>query len=251
MRFFVFWFGVVFGVMSVAAQQETVRLPRKESVLPTWLVGEEKLEVYRFRAGETELVVADEGNLAKPRYGSLAAALAANGCRTGSNGGYFAAGEAGVPIGLVRHEGKSITRLATGGFSVAGVLYDDGKTLRLERSSRLSRPTEAMREAVQGGPYLVEAGRPIAGLNAQKSACRTFIATDGRGNWCLGISTPMTLKALAEHLARPGTLRGFRVQTAMNLDGGSSTALQCDGRRVQSNLKPVRNYIGLRPRKKR
>ena len=67
----------------------------------------------------------------------------------------------------------------------------------------------------------------------------------------MGISTPMTLRALAEHLARPGALRGFRVQTALNLDGGSSTALQCEGHRVQSNLKPVRNYIGLRPRRKR
>ena len=237
--------------MTVAAQQETVRLPRKETMLPAWLTGEEKLEVYCFRAGETELVVMDEGNLAKPRYGSLAAALAANGCRTGSNGGYFAAGEAGMPLGLVRHEGKTVSRLATKGFSVAGVLYDDGKTLRLERSNRLSIPAGSMREAVQGGPFLVEAGRPIAGLNAQKSACRTFIATDGRGNWCLGISTPMTLKSLAEHLARPGALRGFRVQTALNLDGGSSTALQCEGHRVQSNLKPVRNYIGLRPRRKR
>lgn len=245
------WFVMVGWVMTVAAQQETVRLPRKETMLPAWLTGEEKLEVYRFRAGETELVVMDEGNLAKPRYGSLAAALAANGCRTGSNGGYFAAGEAGVPLGLVRHEGKTVSRLATKGFSVAGVLYDDGKTLRLERSNRLSIPAGSMREAVQGGPFLVEAGRPIAGLNAQKSACRTFIATDGRGNWCLGISTPMTLKSLAEHLARPGALRGFRVQTALNLDGGSSTALQCEGHRVQSNFKPVRNYIGLRPRRKR
>lgn len=245
------WFVMVGWVMTVAAQQETVRLPRKETMLPAWLTGEEKLEVYRFRAGETELVVMDEGNLAKPRYGSLAAALAANGCRTGSNGGYFAAGEAGVPLGLVRHEGKTVSRLATKGFSVAGVLYDDGKTLRLERSNRLSIPAGSMREAIQGGPFLVEAGRPIAGLNAQKSACRTFIATDGRGNWCLGISTPMTLRALAEHLARPGALRGFRVQTALNLDGGSSTALQCEGHRVQSNLKPVRNYIGLRPRRKR
>ena len=156
-----------------------------------------------------------------------------------------------MPLGLVRHEGKTVSRLATKGFSVAGVLYDDGKTLRLERSHRLSIPAGSMREAVQGGPFLVEAGRPIAGLNAQKSACRTFIATDGRGNWCLGISTPMTLKSLAEHLARPGALRGFRVQTALNLDGGSSTALQCEGHRVQSNLKPVRNYIGLRPRRKR
>ncbi|MGN0820610.1 MAG: phosphodiester glycosidase family protein [Akkermansia sp.] len=251
MRLFVLWFVMVGWVMTVAAQQETVRLPRKETMLPAWLTGEEKLEVYRFRAGETELVVMDEGNPAKPRYGSLAAALAANGCRTGSNGGYFAAGEAGVPLGLVRHEGKTVSRLATKGFSVAGVLYDDGKTLRLERSHRLSIPAESMREAVQGGPFLVEAGRAIAGLNAQKSACRTFIATDGRGNWCLGISTPMTLRALADHLARPGTLRGFRVQTALNLDGGSSTALQCNGQRVQSNLKPVRNYIGLRPRRKR
>ena len=251
MRLFVLWFVMVGWVMTVAAQQETVRLPRKETMLPAWLTGEEKLEVYCFRAGETELVVMDEGNLAKPRYGSLAAALAANGCRTGSNGGYFAAGEAGVPLGLVRQEGKTVSRLATKGFSVAGVLYDDGKTLRLERSNRLSIPAGSMREAVQGGPFLVEAGRPIAGLNAQKSACRTFIATDGRGNWCLGISTPMTLRALAEHLARPGALRGFRVQTALNLDGGSSTALQCEGHRVQSNLKPVRNYIGLRPRRKR
>ena len=66
----------------------------------------------------------------------------------------------------------------------------------------------AMQAAIQGGPFLVENGSAVKGLNAQKSTYRTFIATDGGRRWCIGVSSSLTLKELAAWLAAPGEFPG-------------------------------------------
>ena len=73
----------------------------------------------------------------------------------------------------------------------------------------------------------MENGTAVKGLNARKSTYRTFIATDGGKRWCIGVSSSVTLRELAEWLATPGALGNFRVKTALNLDGGSSSAFWC------------------------
>lgn len=90
-------------------------------------------------------------------------------------------------LGLIVHGGRQRYRLATGAFTVAGVLSDDGKTIRLERSRALRTPIASMKEALQAGPFLIENGKPVAGLNNSRRARRSFIATDGRGRWCIAV----------------------------------------------------------------
>ncbi len=68
---------------------------------------------------------------------------------------------------------------------------------------------------------------PVPGLNALRPARRTAVLTDGRGRWALAvIPTRLTLAEAAALLARPGLLgENVSVKRALNLDGGSSTAL--------------------------
>ncbi len=207
-----------------------------------------RIDAYFFRATETQLVVLDEGDAA-PRYGSLAAALRAGKCLAGINGGYFGADAARTPLGLLRHGGRQVTPLASGSFAVAGVLYDTGKELRLERSRKLTAKVGQMKEAIQGGPFLVEKGKKVAGLNAVRRARRSFVATDGKGRWCLAMSSPLTLDELAAWLASGRALGNFKVAIALNMDGGTSSAFLCTTPEVcKPNAKAVRNYIGIAPR---
>ena len=126
--------------------------------------------------------------------------------------------------------------------------------MTLVRSSVLKRMKKlpAMQAAIQGGPFLVENGSAVKGLNAQKSTYRTFIATDGGKRWCIGVSSSLTLKELAAWLATPGALGNFRVETALNLDGGSSSAFWCHETGISyPAFKQVRNYLGVAPAERR
>lgn len=206
----------------------------------------DRIEAHFFRAHEVGLYIVDEGD-GQPRYGSLEAAMKKERCLAGVNGGYFGADVARTPIGLVRHAGVTISPFSAKGFTVAGVVYDTGETIRMERSSRLRAPLESMREAIQGGPFLLEQGRAIQGLEKTKKASRTFIATDGSGRWCIAVTSPLTLHELAVWLAQKGSMGGFRVYSALNLDGGSSSAFW-DAETSLPGFKAVRNYVGVRPR---
>lgn len=213
----------------------------------------DKLNVYFFQSGTHRLLVRDEGSVRVPRYGSLDKAMRKSPCVAGVNGGFFGADAEGTPLGLVVQDGKRLSPLATGSFAVSGVVYEDGKSgLALVRSSALKRMKKlpSMQAAIQGGPFLVENGSAVKGLNAQKSTYRTFIATDGGKRWCIGVSSSLTLKELADWLATPGALGDFRVKTALNLDGGSSSAFWCHESGISyPAFKQVRNYLGVAPRR--
>lgn len=215
----------------------------------------DKLNVYFFRSDTHRLLVRDEGSVRAPRYGSLDKAMRKSPCVAGVNGGFFGADAEGTPLGLVVQDGKCLSPLATGSFTVSGVIYESEKNgLVLVRSSLLKRMKKlpSMREAVQGGPFLVENGSAVKGLNAQKSTYRTFIATDGGKRWCIGVSSSLTLKELAEWLASPGALGDFQVKAALNLDGGSSSAFWCHESGISySAFKQVRNYVGVAPVERR
>jgi len=94
----------------------------------------------------------------------------------------------------------------------------------------------------------------VRGLSASDPNRRTFIATDWRGHWVLGATlSPLSLADLAECLASPGALTPWRVDRALNLDGGSSTGFFFGGQigRAEALLHPgkrVRNLLGVVPR---
>lgn len=228
---------------------------KSEASKSVWLAllgeGQKRIEAHLFHDRDAELCIVDEGN-SSPAYGTLEKAMLRHGCVAGVNGGYFAADAARTPIGLVRHEGKTLTPLASGGFTVVGVVYDTGTAIRMERTVRLKTPLSAMREAIQGGPFLVEQGKVVPGLEKTRKAARTFVATDGKGRWCVAVSSPLTLHELALWLTEQSGMGDFRVQTALNLDGGSSSAFWDKAAGVYSaGFKAVRNYVGVRPRVRR
>lgn len=206
---------------------------------------EERIDAYFFQAGTHALTVLDEGD-ELPKYGSLEVAMKQNSCIAGVNGGYFSADKKRTPLGLLKHKGKAGHQLASGAFTVAGVLYDTGKDIKLERSTKLSTPIPRMTEAIQGGPFLIDNGRAVTGLDNKKIARRTFVATDGKGKWCLATTTPLTLRQLALWLSKPQAMGKFNIQTALNLDGGTSSAIWIAKPRIyKASFKEVRNYIGV------
>ncbi len=211
----------------------------------------DKLDVYFFDSQSHYLVLRDEGSVKKPKYGSLDAAMKKSPCVAGVNGGFFGADVDGIPLGLTIQDGKRLSPLATGSFVVLGVVYQEGKDIKLERSSvfKKRKSFSGINTAVQGGPFLVEKGKVVKGLDNKKSAFRTFIATDGKGKWCLGVSSALTLHELATWLQKPKALGNFQIQTALNFDGGSSSAFWCYESGVSyPSYKQVRNYLGVAPR---
>ncbi len=207
-----------------------------------------RMDVRFFLSATHELCIVDEGD-ATPIYGSLDAAMRRNSCVAGVNGGYFAADSKRSPLGLTRHDSLSISPFASGHFTVVGTLFDTGSNIHLVRSKALRTPVRLMREAIQGGPFLVDDFRVVPGLERTRKTMRTFVATDGQGTWCLAITSPLTLHELASILASPNSMGAFRPKYALNLDGGSSCAFW-DGEASVSrpSFKSVRNYVGIRPR---
>ena len=204
------------------------------------------IKAYAFSSLQHRLVVVDEGD-STPLYGNLRKAMTQCTCEAGVNGGFF--NDTKSPIGLVISNGKLIAPVSTNGFMSVGILYDTGKTIKLERRQKLSTPLPLIKQAIQSGPFLVENGKVVSGLNNNKKDKRTFAATDGKGNWLIGISSELTLRELADWLAESPPEIGFIIEAALNLDGGSSTAFYNKSTDTYyPSLKRVRNYIGIQSR---
>lgn len=209
-----------------------------------------RIEAHFFHVSEYELCIVDEGDTT-PIHGNLENAMRNNSCTAGVNGGYFAATARRSPIGLLRHTSRTISPFSTGSFTVIGTLYDTGENIFLDRSSALRVPLQRMREAIQGGPFLIDRYRAVPGLERTRKAMRTFVATDGAGQWCLAITSPLSLHELASILSQPKCMGNFRVHTALNMDGGSSCSFWDQTVGIyRPGFKSVRNYIGIRPRQK-
>lgn len=176
---------------------------------------------------------------------SLAAAMRENGCLAGVNGGYFHPDR--TPLGLVVAGGKIVH-----GYEKARLL--SGLVVVTEAGSRLLRVREHKAdtdylEALQAGPFLVDDGVAVAGLEATRRAERTAVLWDGKKRLALVATGGLTLAEAAELFAVPELVADFKVRRALNLDGGSSTAFWA--RKPDIYLppwKPVRNYLGIVPR---
>lgn len=241
---FVSLFLLIFHVCAYAQQE---RFERKDGFLSV----PDRIHAYFFTTKKNRLVVRDEGNIRAPRYGSLDAAMRKSPCRAGVNGGYFGADAVGSPLGMVVQDSKIISPLQTGSFTVSGIIYDTGKDIFLMRSKEFLglKPRPKLVSALQAGPFLLEKGKLIAGLNDKRAAMRTFIATDGKGRWCLASTSRLTLKALAVWLSTPDCMGNFKPYTVLNLDGGSSSAFWALDTGVYfPSIKQVRNYIGVADR---
>lgn len=182
-----------------------------------------------------------------PGNTKAAATLAEAGCVAGVNGGYFQADFR--PVGLMVAEGKEIHPFEKANL-LSGILALRGSRLEITRSPKFTK-TADLRQAIQCGPMLVEGGKPTVGLNHERTARRTIVATDGRGKWALIYLTSVTLADAARILATPGALGDWTPATALNLDGGSSSGLWAatsPGPVSLVEFGHVRNYIGIVPK---
>jgi exopolysaccharide biosynthesis protein len=161
----------------------------------------------------------------------------------GVNGGYFDPQDA--PVGLLVSEGKLIAPFRKARL-LSGVLVVTKTRVDLLRSSEYSSRKNVI-AAVQCGPFLVDGGKPIAGLDNKRPARRTFVLTTGSDRVALGFCSTVTLAQLADILATPE----LKTQRALNLDGGSSSAFWFAGERGAFSIaeqKTVRDFVIVTPK---
>jgi exopolysaccharide biosynthesis protein len=156
----------------------------------------------------------------------------------GVNGGYFDPENA--PVGLLISEGKLIAPLRKARL-LSGVLVVTKTRVELVRSGEYSSRKNAS-AAVQCGPFLVDGGKAVPGLNNTRPARRTFVLTIGSERAAIGFCSTVTLAQLGDILATPE----LKTQRALNLDGGSSSAFSFAGERgvfSVSEQKSVRDFV--------
>jgi hypothetical protein len=182
-----------------------------------------------------------------PVRGVLQDAMAREGCIAGVNGGYFHPDF--TPVGLVIANGEPVHAFERAKL-LSGVLAVSGTSPGLWRSSEF-KPSKSIRQALQGGPFLVDGGTAVAGLDDTKRARRTVIAADGKGGWAILQLSHCTLTDAANILASTEIFPSWPIQRALNLDGGSSSALwvQMEPKSFYlSETGSVRNYLGVTAR---
>lgn len=177
----------------------------------------------------------------------LAETLAGIGAVAGVNGAYFH--EDMRPVGLMVANGEQIHPFEKAKL-LAGVLTVRPGKIDIVRSSRFEAGKN-LREALQCGPMLLEDAAPVPGLNSERNARRTVVATDERGRWALIYLTSVTLADTANILLLPGLLGDWSPRTALNFDGGGSSGLWVNSTPValsRPEFSHVRNYLGVFPK---
>ncbi|GAB4171667.1 MAG: hypothetical protein Fur0032_11020 [Terrimicrobiaceae bacterium] len=171
-----------------------------------------------FSSRSHTLEVAD---IVPPARKKLAEVAREAGALAGCNASYFH--KDFRPLGLVISGSQAVHGQERAKL-LSGILAVRGGRIELVRSAAF-RPGSDVSAAIQAGPWLVEDGTAIEGLDSLKRARRTIVVTDGRGRWALVATSPVTLADAAVLLASGVAVPGWPVRDALNLDGGSSTAL--------------------------
>lgn len=165
----------------------------------------------------------------------------------GVNGGYFKPDR--TPLGLVVSHGATLHPWETAKI-LTGVLAVTPRGGAVLWRNAEFQPGAGVRDALQAGPFLVDHGKAVAGLNEIRRAERTVLLADRRGVTALLATGPVTLAELARVLAQPGLWPDVKVERALNLDGGSSTALWVAASPTpfsRPEWKSVRNAVLLVP----
>ena len=197
------------------------------------------LELAVFSQKAASLRVIDDPDANK----SLGEVMQRDGCVAGVNGGYWDPEYA--PVGLLVSDGRTIAPLRKARL-LSGVVSVVRGRMQIQRTAEFS-PSSKPTQARQCGPFLLERGRAVAGLNATSAARRTFVATMAGDRAALGYCSPVTLAELAALLARAN----LKIERALNMDGGSSSGFWFAGQEGVFSIrerKTVRDYLGLMPK---
>ena len=169
-------------------------------------------------------------------------------CAAGVNGGYFSSDFA--PIGLLISGSRMIAPLQRARL-ITGVLSASARGVQILRVREFSR-REKISAAVQCGPFLVDHYELVRGLDDSTAARRTFAATTTNDRALLGVCSEISLAKLAAILATTRLGDDFKIQRALNLDGGSSSAFWFAGENGSAfsirEQKPVRDFVAVVPK---
>ncbi len=165
------------------------------------------------------------------------------------NGGFF--DPQGEPLGKVR-----ASQGLSGSWNANSSLTSGVYLSQIKKGARLVRQKQANQKALrllQTGPFLVEKGKTISGLNNHRSRPRSFLIWDGKNRWALGYCSSASLAELSKSLQQV-PFEVFPIQEALNLDGGRSSDLWASSKLSGGGVntrqiwnKQVRNYLVLKP----
>jgi len=169
-------------------------------------------------------------------------------CAAGVNGGYFSPDFA--PIGLLISDTRMIAPLRRARL-ITGVLSASARGVQIMRVREFSRP-EKISGAVQCGPFLVDHYELVRGLDGSTAARRTFAATIRNDRALLGVCSEVSLAELAAILTTTRLADDLKIQRALNLDGGSSSAFWFARKNGSAfsirEQKAVRDFVAVVPR---
>jgi uncharacterized protein YigE (DUF2233 family) len=202
------------------------------------------LELALFSSKTATLRVVDNADGAS----DLARAMRANGCIAGVNGGYFDTNFA--PLGLRIANGKAFARLIRARL-LTGILLSTNDGVQILRVGEYGKSRRNPIAALQCGPLLVDGSRAVKGLEPTRLARRTFAVVAG-DRAALGFCSDVSLAQLAQILSGVALADDFKVQRALNLDGGSSSAFwfrrEKGGALSLPEEKTVRDFVGIVPK---
>ncbi len=229
-----------------AVRETPAALPGAAFVVRSFTQGEAQatLRAFRFDTRRFQFRVVDDAEAALA--GASAAAARVRGVAA-VNGGYFDTDFR--PMGL-RAAAGAITQGPARSRLMTGMLVQTASKPLLLRTGEY-RPGRNTLEAIQCGPYLVDQGRAVAGLEKTRRARRTVVVAGPDTTWALVMLESPTLAGAAEVLATPGAIPGLPVRRALNLDGGKSTAFYAataGGPEEVTGFARVRDYLAVVPR---
>jgi hypothetical protein len=179
---------------------------------------------------------------------TLAGTMEREKCACGVNGGYF--DEEFAPIGLRIVNEQTIVPLRRARL-ITGVLLASPRGMQIVRAREFSG-SQKIAAAIQCGPFLVDASQRVRGLNDSQQARRTFAAIARNERALLGVCSEVSLAELANILAATPIAAESKIERAINLDGGSSSAFWFARENGSAfsipEQKPVRDFVGLAPK---
>lgn len=169
-------------------------------------------------------------------------------CLAGVNGGYF--NEKFEPVGLRIVSGQMLAPLQRARL-ITGVLVASSRGVQIVRAREFSRRSD-VNAAIQSGPFLIDSARRIGGLNDSRMARRTFAATTNGNRVFVGVCSEVSLAELSKILAATLFAEDLKIERALNLDGGSSSAFWFARENGSAfsirEQKPVRDFVGIIPK---
>ena len=202
------------------------------------------LELAVFSTKSCRLRIIDRPN--EPRV-DLAEAIGRGNFLAAVNGGYFDPDY--KPIGLLIVDGTMIAPLQKARL-LSGVLSASAKKVQISRVAEFSM-SQKPDAAVECGPMIVDLGKSVRGLESTRGARRTFAAVGAGDKAALGFCSDVTLADLSNILAAI-SIPDFKIQRALNLDGGSSSAFwfkRANGSAFSiDEQKPVRDFVAIVPK---